>query len=68
MQQHQALMRSRERIYNLLAIASAALEDGNIAQARQAFERVRTIAPKEPLAVLAEHYLRVLPETSGNTR
>jgi len=65
MQQQQSLMRSRERIYNLLAIASAALEAGEIPRARDAFDQVRRIAPREPLAALAEHYLRLLPQSAA---
>lgn len=59
--QQQALMRSRERLFNLLAIASANLEAGQLAQARAYFDHILQLAPHEPLAALAEHYLRVLP-------
>jgi tetratricopeptide (TPR) repeat protein len=60
--QQQALTRSRERLLNLLAIASAHLEAGQLAQARSDFQRILELAPQEPIASLAAHYLRVLPE------
>ncbi|MDW8221510.1 MAG: hypothetical protein RMJ82_01005 [Gemmatales bacterium] len=59
--QQQALTRSRERLFNLLAQACAELEAGQIARARNAFEQIPSLAPTEPLASLAEHYLRILP-------
>ncbi|GBD36824.1 hypothetical protein HRbin36_01952 [bacterium HR36] len=60
--QQQALTRSRERLLNLLAIASADLESGRLGDARLVLQQIIQLAPQEPFAALAAHYLRLLPE------